>query len=312
MVNSDAIKTWARELGFDLAGVAVAEPLDRCDYLERWLGEGRHGAMDYLARDPAKRCDPRAIVPDARSVICLAMNYDASPPQPSDTNDPVGFVARYAWRTDYHTEIKSRLQLLADRIRQASNHTVHTRRFVDSGPLLEKALACRAGLGWIGKHGLLVSPKFGSWILLAEIVTDLELEADEPMQDRCGDCRRCIDACPTGALLGARDFDPRRCISYMTIEARRATLTDYGAEAAGFLFGCDLCQQACPHNQQKRYRDDPVWPVNPQWRQVPLKWLIGCSQQEFEEYFADSPMLRAGREHLQQIAHTLLDGASRP
>jgi epoxyqueuosine reductase len=226
------------ELGFAACRIATADPVP-IDRLEAWLDEGHHGGMRYMARAPRDRCDPSSLLPDAKSVICCALVYGEDGLRSLKSPKSVGTspVARFARGDDYHVVMRSKLAGLADELCRILPEA-SAKCCVDTSPLLEKALAERAGLGWIGKNCLLINPEFGSWFVLGEIVTDAELEPDEPIENRCGDCRLCIEGCPTGALDG-RMLDARQCISYLTIENRHVP----GAE-----YGCDLCQEVCPFN----------------------------------------------------------------
>jgi epoxyqueuosine reductase len=235
-------------LGLQLVGVASAEPLaDDENRLQTWLAAGRHGGMGYLADTAAVRARPDRFLPGARSVICVAMSYHDEH-EPPRLHPEVGsaVVARYARRTDYHRVIKRRLLSLGRWLARVQSG-VRWRAAVDTAPLLEKALAQRAGLGWIGRHTCLVHPELGSELLLGELVTTLELPPDAPQPDRCGTCRACVDSCPTRALDGAPGLHAGRCIAYLTIEHDGEFPT--APPLHGYLFGCDICQAVCPFNR---------------------------------------------------------------
>ena len=219
--------------------------------------------MAWLARDPAARCDPRSILPGARSVVCLALAYGkdgcrlgrepddpANPEGPPAPNGETAKLARFARGLDYHDVVREKAQRLWDSVVKASPNS-KAKICVDTSPILEKALARRAGIGWIGKHTVLVNEKFGSWLALGEIITDLLLKPDSPAADRCGDCRLCVDSCPAGALVSPRELDSRRCISYLTIEAGGMGRAKEAKDVCGWRYGCDLCQEACPYNLVK-------------------------------------------------------------
>jgi epoxyqueuosine reductase len=244
------IKGRARELGFDLAGIAPAGVSAYRAYLRQWLDDGRHGTMQWLANRFEERTDPAAYLPGAASVVCVAINY-AQPQETAAEEDGYirGRVARYARGDDYHDFLKKRLHLLADFIRQIAPDAL-TRACVDTAPVMEKELAQRAGLGWVGKNTLLIHPKIGSWTLLGEVFTTLPLPADEPGIDRCGTCRRCLEACPTGALDQPYQLDARRCISYLTIENRGEITENLQKGIGDWIFGCDICQEVCPWNRK--------------------------------------------------------------
>lgn len=247
------IKRLAGDLGFALCRVAEARPSDHADELRDWLAQGRHGEMDWLADRVETRLDPRRLVPGARSVICLA---DRVPTPPRSPAGGEGRVARYAQISDYHKVVKKRLFGLADALREDwPGH--HFRVCVDTAPLLEREHAHRAGLGWRGKHTLLLNRDAGSHLLLGEIVTTLPLPADEAETDHCGSCTRCIDACPTDAITPYA-VDARRCISYLTIEHRSAIDPAFHDAMGDWLFGCDVCQDVCPFVQraERGGRDD--------------------------------------------------------
>ena len=221
MALSRAIKQEALALGFDAVGIARVFPAEEeqrlFTRLTRWIEQGYHGAMAWMGRTPEKRADPRQVLPHCRSIISLGTNYLTKPR--ADERPGYGRIARYAWGQDYHKVLEDRLKQLEHRIRDLAP-TADTRSYVDTGPIMEKAWAEQAGLGWIGKHSNLVSAEFGSWLLLGEILTTLDLEADEPAADLCGSCTLCIQACPTEAIVEPYVVDARRCISYLTIELR--------------------------------------------------------------------------------------------
>jgi epoxyqueuosine reductase len=241
------LKQRARGLGFVLVGIAPAVPSAYRDYLWRWLDEGRHGSMQYLANRFEERTDPARFFPGARSVVCVALNYFV-PLEGSVGAEGSGRVARYALGEDYHEVIKGRLHRLADWFRAAGGG--ETRCAVDTAPLMEKELAALAGVGWVGKNTCLINEHAGSWFLLGEMLTTVALPVDEPGVDRCGTCRRCIDACPTGAITAPYELDARRCISYLTIEHRGDIEEGLRAGIGDWLYGCDVCQDVCPWNSK--------------------------------------------------------------
>jgi epoxyqueuosine reductase len=236
-----ALKRRARELGFDLCGVARAEPIEDGS-LERWLARGDSGGLPYMHRRVAERLDPRQVVPGARAVVALAVNYWLP-----DRPGTLGGVARYARGKDYHLFVRRRLRKLRrwllDRFPGARVHPS-----VDTSPVMEKVWAQRAGLGWVGRNGLLITPEFGSWVLLGTLITSAPLAADEPHPFRCGGCTACLPACPTGALRGEGEVDSRRCLAYWNIETHGEIPQDLRAAASEWTFGCDRCQEVCPWN----------------------------------------------------------------
>ena len=253
------IRDWARELGFAALGVAGIDLAADESHLADWLGQGLHGEMAYMARHGRKRSRPAELLPGTQRVICVRMDYL---PQDVDAAWRVieqperGYVARYALGRDYHKLMRQRLQKLAERI-EAAVGPFGYRAFVDSAPVLEKALARDAGLGWIGKHTLLLSRQASSWFLLGELFTDLPLPLDTPASAHCGSCRRCIDVCPTQAITAPYRLDARRCISYLTIELNGPIPEALREPMGNRIFGCDDCQLVCPWNKFARLASEP-------------------------------------------------------
>ncbi len=252
------IKQQARRIGFDLVGIASAAPSRHRDYLRRWLDEGKAGGMHYLANRFEERADPAQYLPGARSVICVAMNYHV-PLQPVPEGEAVHHarVARYSLGDDYHELMKRRLWKVSDWLRRAIPGA-QTKACVDTAPVMERELAARAGVGWVGKNTCVIHPRVGSWLLLGEIFTTAELPLDEPLADHCGTCRRCIDACPTGAITAPYEMDARRCISYLTIEHPAPIPTEFHDALGPWLYGCDICQDVCPWNHKAPSSEDPA------------------------------------------------------
>ena len=253
MLTSDNIKRLAFESGFDLCGITAPDVIPEAKQrFEQWLDSGFHGELEYMARNTDRRADPRLTLSTAKSVIMLGLNYY----QPNlEESIPKGYgrVSRYARGRDYHKIIEKKTRSLIRRIRMKFEATSSRefRWFVDYGPMLERAYAEKAGLGYIGKNGMLISRQFGSWLFLSEIITDLELIPDDPQavnHGRCGKCTRCIDVCPTGAIVADRVVDARRCISYLTIERPTEIPGELAERIGSFIFGCDICQEVCPHN----------------------------------------------------------------
>ena len=309
-VNNDLIKDWARQVGFDLVGISPAEVTEHAQVLRSYLERGYQGSMNYLERNLPQRLDPCKLMPPARSIICVALNYYAAEPEAvktqSDSGGQFGMVARYAWGEDYHQVVKQRLHQLADIIREQVGDEISLRCFVDTAPLLEKAHAARAGLGWIGKNSLLLNENFGSWLVLGEIVTDLELEYDQPVADKCGDCQLCLEACPTGALVEPRILEARRCISYLTIEAKHELPIPLQGKTGGWLFGCDICQNVCPYNQKPKINNTAELQARPSWCRIDLQEIQQMSEEQFQKRFTGNCLLRAGWEHLQHNAKICL------
>ena len=300
LLDSAPVKARARELGFDLVGVAPAAPTLESAFYPEWLERGFHGEMAYLeGRRGVMRGDPRTLMPSARSLICVGLVYNT--PEPYSTefgSGDEGWVSRYAWGEDYHRVLKERLRKLADWIRSRYGRDIRCRVCVDTSPLLERAYAHRAGLGWIGKNTCLIDERLGSWVFLGEILTSLELATDDPAPFRCGTCRRCIDACPTDAFVEIGDgpshaLDSRRCISYWTIELRGPIPEDRRKDVGQHLFGCDICQDVCPWNTPRRaaVSNDPAF--RPENARPNLNELARLSEEDFNERFEGTPIERS-------------------
>lgn len=243
------IKGKAVGVGFDAVGITTADPVVEVDHLKAAISSGRTASMGWLGRDPRRRCDPASLLPGAKSVICCALAYgdDGLSSHESRVTSPEK-VARFARGADYHEVVREKLGRLLDFIKERASDA-RAKLCVDTSPILEKALAARAGLGWIGKHTVLINEDIGSWFVLGEIITDLELEPDAPVSNMCGECRRCIEACPAGAITTPQELDARKCISYLTIEApRQASSSHESLVTSPGSYGCDLCQEACPYN----------------------------------------------------------------
>ena len=290
-----AIRQHALELGFDACHFTTADPPANAAYLQRWLAAGHHGEMAYLQRNAHKRTDPQEVLPGARTIICLAVTYGAGP-APAASN--AGVIARYARYTDYHDVIAERIKSLTAYVDELAGEDVRSLWYVDTGPLLERELAERAGIGFVGKHTNLISRKLGNWFFLAEIITTLELEGDTPEPSRCGTCSRCIDACPTQAITAPYQLDARRCISYLTIELKGAIPEELRPPIGNRIYGCDDCLAACPWNRfateanlmRPHLRADLAAPD--------LIELLSLSESDFKQRFAGTPMLRTKRRGL--------------
>lgn len=297
MSLADTIKREAFSLGFAAVGIAAVSPPPSEDrllqWLQAWLQRGFHGTMSWMARDPARRADPRIVLPGCRSIVAVAMNYDSG--HRATEGRGYGRIARYAWGKDYHRILGDRLALLEAKIRDWSPGAV-TRRYVDTGPIMEKAWAQRAGLGWLGKHSNLVSAEHGSWLVLGEILTTLELVPDTPATDLCGTCSLCIQACPTGAIVEPYLVDATRCISYLTIEFRgsREDIPDELAAGMGnHIFGCDDCLDVCPFNLRAEPTADAAFEPSPTSLAPRLEDLSALDERSFADRFRLSPIRRA-------------------
>ena len=290
-----AIKNEARRLGFALVGVAVPERPPHLDAFEHWLAEGRHGTMAYLADDSsrARRANPRLILPECQSILVLGTPYHAPPPLPLSQRERGGQIAAYAWGRDYHLVLPERMQQLVAFIEEQVGHPVPNHWYTDTGPILERDLAQRAGLGWIGKNTCLINPRLGSTFFLSEILLGLELDPNPPFAtDQCGTCTRCLDACPTQCILPNRTLDARRCISYLTIENKGEIPEDLRTQMGHWTFGCDVCQQVCPWNRFAP-EADPAFE-----KLIPLRNLtedLVLTPEAFNRTFKDSPVKRAKR-----------------
>ncbi|HEY5327519.1 MAG TPA: tRNA epoxyqueuosine(34) reductase QueG [Mucilaginibacter sp.] len=274
---SSLIKNEAKKLGFMFCGISKAEFLEEeAPRLEVWLKKGMHGEMQYMENHFDKRLDPRLLVDGAKSVISLGLNYFTDKEQ-ADPLSPK--ISKYAYGTDYHLVIKDKLKQLLQVINEKIGE-VNGRAFVDSAPVLDKAWAKKAGLGWIGKNTNLISKQLGSFFFLAELITDLELEYDiEPAADHCGTCTKCIDACPTEAIVAPYIVDGSRCISYLTIELKNEIPDDFKGKMDNWMFGCDICQDVCPWNKFSVLHSEPAF--------TPLPSLLDISKKEWEDITED-------------------------
>jgi len=249
------IRQWGRELGFQQVGFADTDLAGTELQLEQWLAEGRHGDMEWMARHGHKRTRPAELVPGTRSVIVLRMDYlpaDATPVENLLEQPDKACISRYAIGRDYHKTLRSRLKKLALKI-EGEIGAFGYRVFTDSAPVMEKPLAAKAGLGWIGKHTNLLNRRNGSWFFLGEIYTDLDFEPDRPVRDHCGSCRKCIDVCPTRAITAPYELDARRCISYLTIELQGSIPLEFREAIGNRIYGCDDCQAVCPWNRYAQF-----------------------------------------------------------
>jgi epoxyqueuosine reductase len=312
-VDRDALKRgivqWGRELGFQAVGITHVDLREDEAALARWLALGRHGDMDYMARHGEKRSRPEELVPGTLSVISVRMDYlptDAAPMQAVLDDPDAAYVSRYALGRDYHKVLRQRLQKLADRIRNDVGDFGH-RVFTDSAPVLEKPLARNAGLGWIGKHTNLIDSKTGSWFFLGELYTDLPLAADTPAgSGHCGTCRRCIDACPTGAIVAPYELDARLCISYLTIELHGAIPEPLRPLIGNRIYGCDDCQMVCPWNKFAQPTREPDFAVRHGLDRASLIDVFAWTEDEFLTRTEGSPIRRIGHERwLRNVAVAL-------
>jgi len=313
MSLSDSIKTKALEFGFDLVGITKAEPIgaDAAAHLQRWLDAGHAAGMEYMHRNLAKRVNPAALMEGARSVICTAIAYGPIPDDKQTTgqtsSESLGRIADFALYDDYHVFMKNKLRAIADYIGELLDDRHRKFRIcVDSAPLAERSLARRAGLGFIGKNHMLTNTRLGSQIFLAQIVTDLTLEADTPAETACEGCDKCIRACPTGALSSDGDFDSAKCISYLTIEHKGAIDVNLAGRIGNRLFGCDECSLACPYTQNAPAAKDTELRFHPERRWMKLAEILEWRPEQFETCFADSTVKRLGLERFKRNAKICL------
>lgn len=300
MSLADTIKHEARAQGFDAVGIAAVPALADSPAsashllarLQRWLTQGYHATMVWIAGRPDRRTDPRQVLPGCRSIVVVGMNYLTA--HRADERPGFGRIARYAWGKDYHDVLMRKLVQLETSIRQLAPSAV-TKSYVDTGPIMEKAWAQQAGLGWIGKHSNLVSAQFGSWLLLGEILTTLELSADVPATDLCGSCSLCVRACPTQAIPDPYVVDARRCISYLTIEFRgeRSDIPDELSTGMGnHIFGCDDCLDVCPFNLRADPTTEPAFQPSSLTLAPDLEKLSTMDESSFAVLFQQSPIKR--------------------
>jgi epoxyqueuosine reductase len=288
---SEMIKTEAKNLGFLFCGIAKAEFLEtEAPRLEAWLNKGMHGEMHYMENHFDKRLDPRLLVDGAKSVISLGLNYYTDNVQA----DPLApKISKYAYGEDYHAVIKHKLKQLLQIINEKIGE-VGGRAFVDSAPVLDKAWAQKAGLGWIGKNANLINQKTGSFFFLAELIVDIELEYDiEPTADHCGTCTRCIDACPTEAIVAPYVVDGSRCISYLTIELKNGIPQEFKGKMEGWMFGCDICQDVCPWNKFSVLHNEPAFTPHPELLNLSNTDLKEITEDVFQKVFKNSAVKRA-------------------
>lgn len=304
------MKQAAHAAGFELAGVAPVHEFGELDRFREWIAAGRAGEMQYMkARDETgmlKRASLRTTLPWVSSVIVCAINYNTADPYSTEANDPQrGWIARYAWgQQDYHDAVMARLRMVESQLREAvgTPSSLQTRCYVDTGPLVERVYAKYAGIGWIGKNTCIINQKLGSWLFLGVILTSLELEPDLPAPDRCGTCTRCIDACPTDALVAPYQLDSNRCISYLTIEKRGAIAEDLRPLMGHEVFGCDICQDVCPWNRKAPSTGAAEFQPREGLVNPALEWLAEMSVEEFREKFRGSAVRRAKRSGLRRNA----------
>jgi epoxyqueuosine reductase len=297
MSLTELVKDRARELGFVACGVTHPGPTAHGDRLDDWLAKGYAGTMRYLHRQARRRKDPRLILPEARSVVVVLDNY-YTPDDEEDRSPPR--IAKYARGEDYHRVTRRRLEALAEFLRSQGARLTHS--FTDAGPVPERELAQRAGLGWIGKNTMLIRPDAGSFFFIGSVFTDLALQPDSPFElDRCGRCTRCLDACPTGAFIEPRLLDATRCISYLTIEQKGPIPEALAERFEGYAFGCDICNDVCPWNQRFASPTTiPEFRPRNRLRNAASDTFEGMDAKEFDREFGDTPLERPGLEGMRR------------
>jgi epoxyqueuosine reductase len=306
------VKRAAEQAGFDLVGIAPDVDPPELKHFPAWIATGHAGEMKYLeARDDhgdLKRASLARVAPWARSVVVCAINYNTDNPYSTQVRDPSrGWISRYAWsREDYHDAVLRRLKQVEAALRQAvpaeSHPALTTRSYVDTGPVVERVFAKYAGVGWIGKNTCIINQKKGSWLFLGVILTSIELAPDLPAPDRCGTCTRCIDACPTDAILAPYQLDSNRCISYLTIEKRGSIPEEIRPGMGRHIFGCDICQDVCPWNRKAPASTAPEFEPRSGLVNPALAWLAEMSVEDFRETFRGSPIRRTKRSGLRRNA----------
>ena len=307
----EKIERWARELGFQSLGISSGQLTQAESHLLEWLDRGYHGTMTYMSRHGSARTRPHELLPGTVRIISVRMDY-----RPEDVVDSLagledlrnGYVARYAVGRDYHRLMRRRLQRLADHISDAIGPFLY-RAFTDSAPVMEKPLASHAGLGWIGKHTNLINKNSGSFFFIGELYTDLPLPVDGPVTDHCGECSRCITACPTGAIVGPYQLDARRCISYLTIELKDSIPVELRASIGNRIFGCDDCQLVCPWNRFSQPTEEIGFALNPQFAAPPLVSLLAWDEDQFLRNTAGTALRRITHEQwLRNVAVAIGNG----
>ncbi|GBD90133.1 epoxyqueuosine reductase [bacterium BMS3Abin04] len=308
LINNYTVIELAKELGFDLIGFSKAAELDyEIETLEDWLSKGYNAGMKYMERNIDKRKDVSKILPGAQSVISLAINYFNN--EEFFCSPQHGKVSRYAWGTDYHYIIWDKLKILESKLKKIDPNFV-SKFYVDTGPVMDKVWAVKSGLGWMGKHSNLISRVMGSWLFIADIITNYGFEYNEPASDLCGTCTACIEACPTDAIIDNYLIDSNRCISYLTIENKGDIPDEFKGKFENWIFGCDICQDVCPWNKKFSRQTKEKEFLEIKNKELPLKEILEMNREEFKTKFKDSPITRAKLNGLQRNAKFLIDSSS--
>lgn len=296
---TNSIKAKALELGFDLVGISPVDSFPENQFYKEWLNKGFSGEMSYLERNPEKREDIQNVLTGAKSVISCAMNYNTDYPYSIDKTDKTkGWISRYAWGDDYHDTITDKLSVLMSYISAESPEEAVSKLYVDTGPVSERTYGKYAGVGWVGKNTCLINQEIGSWIFLGEIITNIELEYDTLVPDRCGTCTRCIDACPTDAIIEPYVLDSRLCISYLTIELKHKIPAELREKIDNNVYGCDICQDVCPWNKRAHVTDKPEFEPRQELFNPDLSYISSLSVEDFRKQFKGSPIKRTKRRGL--------------
>lgn len=302
---SQKIKRKALEIGFHKIGIVRAEPLSEDgERLQKWLENDFHARMQWMEKEPEKRADPRLLFPGAKSIVVVALNYFT--PHEHEESEASGKISRYAWGDDYHDVLKEKLRELLDWIK-AEIPEADGKICVDTAPIMDKAWAVRAGLGWLGKHSNLITKEYGSWVFLGEILLNLELEYDtETIEDHCGTCTKCLDACPTNAIVAPYLIDSKACLSYQTIESRDAELpSEITENLNGWLYGCDICQEVCPWNRFQKPTEETRFEPRHENVSADLDKVLSLTPEKYAEKFRRSAMKRTKLGGLKRNAQAL-------
>lgn len=288
------LKTYASSLGCDLVGVAPVRAFQELEFYPQWLAAGFAGEMEYLQRQLPKRLDACQILSEAKSVVVIGVNYHTDHPYSISVDDHErGWISRYAWGEDYHDILAGKLEKIDAYLQNEAGANYQGKYYADTGPVLDRVFAKYAGLGWFGKNTNLINQRVGSWFFIGELITNLALEVDAPPPDRCGTCRRCLDACPTGAFVGPYVLDSKRCISYLSIELRGAIPADLRPGMGHHVFGCDICQEVCPWNRKAPLTEDSSFMPRENMVAPALVDLAGIDEAAFRVRFRRSPLKRA-------------------
>jgi epoxyqueuosine reductase len=313
--RTDLIRRLAAEAGFERAGIAPAQPPPHVDYLHAWLRKGYAGNMEYLYRHSELMQNPQHLLDGARSIIVVAHAYKPDPEAEAEFkrdvpyDEPRGKVSRYAWGRDYHKVMRKKLKRMADALREQVDEPFQSRVCVDTAPLLEREFAMLAGVGWIGKNTMVLNRQLGSFFFLGEILTTLDLEPTGPATDHCGTCTRCLEACPTGALVGPYQMDASRCISYLTIENRGAIDEELQRLMGGWVYGCDICQEVCPYNRKSETGHEPDYQLKDDHPLLPrpkLSELREITDDEYRDQFQGQAIKRATSAMMRRNAEIAL------